>query len=538
MSTPATLHRTGALVRSSLRTDRLRLGLWLSGVVGVLLASAASVRSLYSTASEVRRYVAMVDMSPAMATVNRAMNGPGIGFDRPDTGVVLVNEVGVWGAVVFALMAVFVTARLTRGEEESGRVDLVRSRSVGRHAPLAAAVAVAVGIETLAAAIVCVAFVMMGFGPRGSVALALGFLTVGVVSMTITALGAQVASTGRATIGIGATAIGAMFVLRAIGDAGTGALSWSSPIGWVHRMRPFAGERWWVLLLPLLPSVALGATTVALSDRRDLGSGLLHERRGADRASGPATRPTGLSVRLQRGQIVTWSIGVFVLGATYGSVASDIAEIMADNPELERFIALQGASPTDSYLAYTLVLGALLVGGAAIASMLRLRHDEVEGRLEVALARPVPRWRWLGAQIWVATALSVTTLAASGAGTGVGLAVTSGDGGAVLRLIAASLTLLPVPIVLIGLTTLLVGAAPRWSALTWAALTVMVVVALLGEILRLPGWVQAISPLDHLPPVPAESFDPLVFATVAALGVLLAAVGALGFHRRDIPVAT
>ncbi|MCB1268076.1 MAG: hypothetical protein KDB19_08125 [Microthrixaceae bacterium] len=538
MSTPATLHRTGALVRSSLRTDRLRLGLWLSGVVGVLLASAASVRSLYSTASEVRRYVAMVDMSPAMATVNRAMNGPGIGFDRPDTGVVLVNEVGVWGAVVFALMAVFVTARLTRGEEESGRVDLVRSRSVGRHAPLAAAVAVAVGIETLAAAIVCVAFVMMGFGPRGSVALALGFLTVGVVSMTITALGAQVASTGRATIGIGATAIGAMFVLRAIGDAGTGALSWSSPIGWVHRMRPFAGERWWVLLLPLLTSVALGATTVALSDRRDLGSGLLHERRGADRASGPATRPTGLSVRLQRGQIVAWSIGVFVLGATYGSVASDIAEIMAENPELERFIALQGASPADSYLAYTLVLGALLVGGAAIASMLRLRHDEAEGRLEVALARPVPRWRWLGAQIWVATALSVTTLAASGAGTGVGLAVTSGDGGAVLRLIAASLTLLPVPIVLIGLTTLLVGAAPRWSALTWAALTVMVVVALLGEILRLPGWVQAISPLDHLPPVPAESFDPLVFATVAALGVLLAAVGALGFHRRDIPVAT
>ena len=538
MSTPATLHCTGALVRSSLRTDRLRLGLWLSGVVGVLLASAASVRSLYSTASEVRRYVAMVDMSPAMATVNRAMNGPGIGFDRPDTGVVLVNEVGVWGAVVFALMAVFVTARLTRGEEESGRVDLVRSRSVGRHAPLAAAVAVAVGIETLAAAIVCVAFVMMGFGPRGSLALALGFLTVGVVSMTITALGAQVASTARATIGIGATAVGAMFVLRAIGDAGSGALSWSSPIGWVHRLRPFAGEQWWVLLLPLLTSVALGATTVAVSDRRDLGSGLLHERRGADRASGPVTRPAGLSIRLQRGQIVAWSIGVFVLGATYGSVASDIAEIMADNPELERFIALQGASPTDSYLAYTLVLGALLVGGAAIASMLRLRHDEAEGRLEVALARPVPRWRWLGAQIWVATALSVTTLAASGAGTGVGLAVTSGDGGAVLRLIAASLTLLPVPIVLIGLTTLLVGAAPRWSALTWAALTVMVVVALLGEVLRLPGWVRAISPLDHLPPVPAESFDPLVFATVAALGVLLAAVGALAFHRRDIPVAT
>lgn len=538
MTASSTLHGTGALIHSALRTGRVRLGLWLAGVVGVVLASAASVRSLYSTPSEVRRYVAMVDISPAMTAVNRAMNGPGIGFRNPGTGVVLVNEVAVWGAVLFALMAVFVTAHLTRGEEESGRVDLVRSRSVGRHAPLASAAVVVLALESIAAVSVLIAFVAMGFGPTGSVTLALGFLSVGSVSMTITALGAQVTSTGRATIGVGVAAVGAMFVLRAIGDAGDGTLSWASPVGWVHRMQPFAGERWWVLALPLLTAAGLGMATVVVADRRDLGSGLFHERRGANRAVGPMTHPVGLSIRLQQGQILAWSIGVFLLGATYGSVASDIAAILADNPELGQFISLQGRSAADSYLAYTLTLGALLVGGAAVASVLRIRRDEREGRLEVALARPVSRVRWLGAQLAVATGLAAVTLSASGLGTGLGVAVTSGDGDAVPRLVGASLSLVPVPLVLIGMTALLVGLAPRWSSLAWAPLALMVLVAVLGDVLRLPEWVRAISPLDHLPPVPASPFDPLAFAWVSGLGGLLAAAGAVAFRHRDVPHTT
>ena len=42
--------------------------------------------------------------------------------------------------------------------------------------------------------------------------------------------------------------LGLAFVLRAVGDASSGTLS---PLGWSLQVRPYAGDRWWVLLLHL-----------------------------------------------------------------------------------------------------------------------------------------------------------------------------------------------------------------------------------------------------------------------------------------------
>jgi ABC-2 type transport system permease protein len=45
--------------------------------------------------------------------------------------------------------------------------------------------------------------------------------------------------------------------VRAIGDAGPHWLSWLSPLGWMQQLRPFADERWWVLLLAVALIVPL-----------------------------------------------------------------------------------------------------------------------------------------------------------------------------------------------------------------------------------------------------------------------------------------
>jgi ABC-2 type transport system permease protein len=66
---------------------------------------------------------------------------------------------------------------------------------------------------------------------------------------------------------------------------------------------------------------------------------------------------------------------------------------------------------------------------------------------------------------------------------------------------------------------------------------VVVVVALFAELLRLPGWVRRLSPLDHLAAMPAEAFDPVSFLAVAAVGAALVATGLLAFRRRDVPVS-
>ena len=217
-----TFHGTGRLLRLNLRVDRIRGSVWVLGIVGLVLTSTWSVRNLYSTPDEIARYASMLTTSRAMESVNRAFNGPGLGFEHPNPGVVLVNEVALWGSVAFSLMAIFLTARHTRAAEEAGQLDLVRSQSIGRHAPLGAAALLVLLLEAIAAAIVLLGLVLLGYDTTGSTALVLAFFAAGCVFSVLTAIGAQIVSTGRAAVGIGLAAFGSAFVLRAIGDVGDG----------------------------------------------------------------------------------------------------------------------------------------------------------------------------------------------------------------------------------------------------------------------------------------------------------------------------
>ncbi len=534
-SRASTLRGTAELVRLNLRIDRVRIAAWALGVAGLVLVSAASLTALYATPEEIAQYVSLVNVSPNMAALNSAMNGPGFGFDDPSLGVVLVNEVAVWGALAFAFMGVFLMARHTRGEEEAERTEVLRSRMVGRHATLAAAAVTVATAQAVVGVVVLAGLLGMGYSPVGSVALCLAYVAAGSTFAALTAVAAQTAGTARATVGLGVGAIGVAYLVRAVGDMGDGTLSWLSPIGWVHRVRPFAGEDWWVLGLSAAVIVLAGVTSVVLSDRRNLGSGMLRQRLGPAHG-GPATvRLLGLTARLQRGSIIGWSLGLFVLGVAYGSIGSDIEKMFTDNPDLERFIALEGGSVTDSYLAYTLVLGAMLAGGFAIASVLRLRSEEAAGRAELLLALPVSRWRWVADHLLVTIAGSVLVLVASGLGTGIGVGAALGDAAQVPRMVGASLALLPAVLVLVGVTLLCIGFVPKLALAAWAGLAVVVVVGLFGELFRLPQWVRSISPLDHLPMVPAASFDAVPFTLMLGVAALSCGAGAWAVRHRDIP---
>jgi len=57
---------------------------------------------------------------------------------------------------------------------------------------------------------------------------------------------------------------------------------------------------------------------------------------------------------------------------------------------------------------------------------------------------------------------------------------------------------------------------------------------MLGETLRLPDWVEALSPFWHLPGLPVDTFDPLPAVAELALAAVLVLVGLGGYRRRDV----
>ena len=95
--------------------------------------TAGGIRGLYPTQADLEQ-AATASRGNAAAI---AFNGPAIGLNT--LGGEVAFQAGAMGMVVVAPTNLLMIGRLTRGEEEAGRLELLRSLPVGTHAPTAAA---------------------------------------------------------------------------------------------------------------------------------------------------------------------------------------------------------------------------------------------------------------------------------------------------------------------------------------------------------------------------------------------------------------
>jgi len=525
----ATLTGTVALARFALRRDRVRIAVWVAAVAALVLVTAASTKGIYPTQADLDQAAAVAQDNPAVL----AFNGPAIALDT--MGGQITFQVGSFGLLVVGLMALLMTSRLTRAEEESGRMELVRSMAVGRQAPLASALIVVGAMAATVGVLTTVGLITQDLPVAGSVALGASFAALGLFFTGVVAVTAQVTENPRVASGIAGGMLGLSFAVRAAGDIGDGTLSWFSPLGVAQKARPFGDEVWWPLLLLVALAVAFAAGGAALAAHRDFGGGLVAPRPGRPEASASLGRPLGLAVRLQRGSVLWWALAVLLLGVTYGSIANSIEDFVADNQTIADFVAASGgASLTDSYLATSLLILSLTAAGAALQTALRLRTEEVGGRAEPVLSTPTSRWAWMGSHVAVSLVGSALIVLAGGLGIGATYGIVIGDLGQVPRLMAASLAYVPAVWVLAAIAIALFGWAPRASVAAWALLAGAFVIAMLGTILDLPDWVLGLSPFHHAPQVPAAAVSVLPIAVLLAITVVTTAAGFAGFRRRDV----
>ena len=214
---------TGTLVRLILRRDRRRLPVWWLAQVGLVGVSAVSVQSLYDTPQERATYAATVGTSGASIS----MSGPPVALDT--IGGITVFEVATTAVIGVALMAVFLTLRHTRTDEEAGRTELLRAGVLGRQADLLAT-GLVVGTASLAVgAGIAVTFLAVGLPTSGSLLYGASIAAVGLAFTGVGLVAAQVTQHSRGAVGIGLAVLGLAFLLRAIGDVAENGLSWAVP---------------------------------------------------------------------------------------------------------------------------------------------------------------------------------------------------------------------------------------------------------------------------------------------------------------------
>jgi ABC-2 type transport system permease protein len=331
-------------------------------------------------------------------------------------------------------------------------------------------------------------------------------------------------------------------VLRGAGDSagarGPHWLSWLSPAGWAEQARPFAGDRWVVLALPALATVALTGLAYVLAAHRDLGAGLFAPRPGPATAGAALGGPAGLAWRLQRGNLAGWALGLLAAGVAVGAAAKGVGALLGTSSQVRQAFERIGGQQalTSAYLAAIMSLAGLAAAGYAVSAALRLRSEESARLAEVVLVTPTGRLRWAVSHLSVVVAGTAVVLAAAGTGAGLGYGLRAGDVGTqVPRLLGAGLVQLPAALAVAGVAVALFGLRPAWSVTGgWSALALAALAALLGPTLRLPQWLTDVSPFNHVPRLPGSAVTaaPLIWLSVVALA--LAAAGLAGLRRRDL----
>ena len=535
MPRASALTGTVALAKLALRRDRIMLPAWVYLVVVGVSTTAYTFTRLYKTPSSRAALAASGESNPALLFLYGRLNGISV-------GALTAWRYGVWGALFAALMTIFIVIRHTRADEEAGRLELIGSARVGRQAPLFAALAVATLANLLLTALLCVVLPFTGLPAAGSAALALAIGTCGLAFTGISAVAAQLTSGARAARGLAIGVLGLSFLVRAVGDSAGGGgpswLTWVLPLGWTEMLRPFAGERWWVLALPLATCAAGVGLAFALAARRDYGAGLLPDRPGRPFASGWLRGPFSLAWRLQWPGLAGWLAGYMVMFAVCGAAAKGIGQLFGTSSALSKeFTRLGGqAAIVNAYLAALMLLAGLAAAGYGVSAVLRLHAEETSGRADPVLSGTSGRVRWGLSHLLVAIVGTAALLAVAGVATGLGYGLRAGGTGTeVARMLGAGLAQLPAALVIVGVAMAAFGLVPEACAgIAWTVLGLVFALNIFGQALQLSHWALDISPFTHVPRLPGGTVDAAPLLWLSVLAITLCVIGLAGLRRRDI----
>ena len=529
---------TGKLIGLALRRDRYVLALWIIALAAFMLGTTHMSVTGFPTQHELDVQTRQWATMPALRLMSLA-SGATIGsYSMVRSGITIM--------VLAAVMSVLCVVRHTRQNEETGRAELFLAGVIGQAAPVAAAVTVAVAADVVLAGALALSMIVNGLPVEGSLVAGASMAAVGVAFAGVAALTSQLSSTARGAGGLAMAALGIAFVLAGAGNMlghadATGYVAeaaWPSllsPIGWAQQMRPFGGDHWWLLALPVALCATAAAVACVYAARRDLGRGLLPVRAGRERAGRSLRGPLGLAWRLQRPAFTGWLAAVVCAGLVFGSISGTATS--AEGQGRAWYDKLSGGGDLlDAFFMSFVQMAGFLAAVYVVQVLLRMREEESRGRLEAILSESVTRRRWMTSYLLTAGLGAAALLL----GFAVPMALTAGLvlGGtqALLgELTAAALTQLPAIVLIMAVVVALVALVPRWAApASWLVVTAAIVLSpVFGLSLSLPQWALDISPFTHQK-APAASLALVALAVTLAVAVAAGAAGYAAFRRRDL----
>lgn len=539
------IYGLGSVFAKTLRDSR-RSTLIVGGAIGLLiLAVAAGVASQFST-PEARHEIS--NIVNAVPPIMQGLAGKPVNIET--LGGYVQYKYGGFLPLMTGLWSILALSGTLAGETSRGSLDILAAGPISRRRiaiekvlghviPLAIAMAVIGALTAVAGS----AFAALE-GDEIPVGAAFAFAAwLGLMALVAGSVAFALAPfVGRgAAAGFAGAVMFAGFLLNgyqtAIPELAPFAnLTW---FGWTDDHIPLGGTYDWLSMgFVSLVSVAFLAVGTEAFVRRDLGVTASIPTPRLPRSLLGLGGPAGRAASERLSTSFWWGIGLGIFGLVIASSGGSFIEQVGDSPVFTQAIGTLfpgiDFGTIGGFLQLVFIEFGLVIVGLATAALIGgWASDETSGRLEMLLATPLTRVRWLvsggiGLLAGIAVIVVVTAL-----GIAIGTLIAGGELGTP---VAGTLAIGLYAVALAGIGLAVGGLiGTEYAGATVAGLTIVTwLVDLIAPGLNLPTWVQQLALSTHMgqPMVGMWDVGGIVAYLVLAVGGLV--LGAVGIQWRDV----
>ena len=531
----------GSIYGKTVRDSRLAFIIAAGVLVGMMLAAGAAMQDVFPTAQSRAEVDKLIDSIPA------SMSGL---FGNPvKVGTLpgVVNwKYGPFFALGAGLWSILALSSTLAGEARRGSLDFVAAAPFGKRRIALEKLTAHLTMMGLSMAILAVAawgaaevFGDAALGDAIPPEAAIGFaLWVGLLALFHGGLAFALAPLlGRAgAAGVAGAALLVGWVSN--GYAALDVIATFSPFHWTAGQAAIVGVYDWPsLVLTAIVAAVLLALGVELFARRDLGVTLGLSAPGLPAALLGVGGPVGRAFGDQIPRALAWGIGLGLFGLMLASLVGALTSQIASQPQfMDLFRSLfpgYDITTAGGFLQLYAQMLFIVAGYAGATFVAKWASDEGDGRLEMLLATPLARARWVIAGGLSAFGAVVITTVLLAIGIGVGAASSGVEAGGAMAG-AAALGIYALAVVGVGVA---VGGLWRTSLaaeIAAALVTATFLIDLLAPPLRLPDWFHRLALTANLGQPMVGDWDLVGIAACLVIawgGVLL---GAWGMSRRDV----
>lgn len=513
------------------RNVRVQVFIWLVILCGISLSIPSVFNTLYGSEEEQLGMRMTVD-NPAMV----ALIGP-IPEGDYTSPVMFAHQMLLMMAIFHGLFNILIANSLGRKSEEKGLTEYILTTGVKKSTILHSQIALGLLINLLVGLVLVLGLHFInvdGLSLPGNLYYAAGLSLFGFLFYNLTLCLGQLFQSADLTFGLSLTILLALYIYRAMTDVVDTRFSVISPYHWLSRMEAYGMESNGLWLLPFLIVIVFICLTYLFFYKRDLASGIFN----IDKT--PRTRKISHYFRLafvnSKMLMISWLIGLFIVGLSYGSIFGDLDQVIGQNEMLQA--AFDGQDITMFFINLLFIISALIAVVPAIMLNGRFLSEEKSGRLEMMNAGTMNTRisratlylvHWFYANLIGLFSFLVTLLGMYLASMNVtDLALGETD------YIKAIINYGSVIVLLVGLSSLLLGLHARLHILAWLYLAYIFLVNYLGSLMNINENFLKLSSFYYLSEIPIEGLAKLPVLIILGIGLLLMIIGLVSIRKRNL----